>query len=140
MSVLHRRLEPGADITPLTVQELDYAHEYCRAQVKALLVSQPRLDDHGLKEHILNDANCPELIQRISLDRPSFFDLLCSKTRYRTDLFDLQRKLLLSMENKTMPEAEAFQALFKTLIPNSNTILRDLEAQARAAANGGNIQ
>jgi hypothetical protein len=139
MSLIHRRLEAGSDIAPLTVHELDYAHEYCRAQVKTLLTEQPRLDDQGLKEGILNHPDCPELIQRISLDRPSFFDLLCSKTRYRADLFALQRKLLLSMENKTMPEANAFQELFKTLIPNSQTILRDLEAQARASA-GANIQ
>jgi hypothetical protein len=139
MSLLHRRLEPGSDIAPLTVAELDQAHEYCRAQVKSLVAAQPRLDDQGLKEQILNDASCPELIQRISLDRPSFFDLLCSKTRYKEDLFALQRSLLFKLENHSLGEADAFQQLFKTLIPNSSTILRDLEAQARASA-GANIQ
>jgi len=135
MSLRHRRLEPGPDIAPLTVAELDQVHAYCRAQVTQILASQPLLDDQGLKEAILNQEDCPELIKRVSLDRPSVFDILCSKSRYKPELFALQRSLLVKLESKTASESAVFQELFKTLIPNSSTIIRNLQKQAHATAN-----
>jgi hypothetical protein len=140
MALIHRRLEAGADIPPLKVADLDAARVYCRNQVDVRLKAQPTLDDQGLKEAILNDADCPDLIKRLSLDRPSVFDLLCSKSRFRPDLFDLQRKLLLQLENKDVAESDAFNELFRSLIPNSSTIIKDLQKAAAAHQARANIQ
>lgn len=138
MSMIHRRLEAGENIAPLTVAELDIAQAYCRAQVAELTTKNPLFDDAAIKEAILNDTACPELIKRVSLDRPSVFDLLCSKHRFRPDLFALQRKLLLQLEDKTISEQDAFDNIFKTMIPNSSTIIKDL--QKAALKHSSNIQ
>lgn len=137
MSMIHRRLEAGQDIAPLAVADLDIAQSYCRAQVADLINKHPLFDDNAIKEAILNNADCPDLIKRVSLDRPSVFDLLCSKTRFRPDLFALQRKLLAQLEDKTISEQDAFDHIFKTMIPNSSTIIKDLQkaAQKHSATN-----
>ena len=138
MSMIHRRLEAAENIAPLTVAELDITQAYCRAQVAELTTKNPLFDDAAIKEAILNDTACPELIKRVSLDRPSVFDLLCSKNRFRPDLFALQRKLLLQLEDKTISEQDAFDNIFKTMIPNSSTIIKDL--QKAALKHSSNIQ
>lgn len=129
--VFHRRFEAGADIAPLKVAELDRARTYCRAHVDA----HPQLDDQALKESILNDVACPDYIKDLSLQRPSVFDLLCSKTRFKPELFEMQRNLLLKLENKSVSESDAFNDLFKNLIPNSATIIKDLKKTVAAKAN-----
>lgn len=138
--MLHRRLEPSADIAPLKVAELDEARSYCRNQVEQLVADQPRLDDQGLKEAILNHADCPELIKRLSLERPSVFDLLCSKNRFRPELFDMQRQLLLQKETGRISEQDMFNRMFHQMVPNSATILRDLQKAAEKAQTSANIQ
>ena len=140
MSLLHRRLEPSADIAPLRVQELDETRDYCRGEVDRLVQENPRLDDQGIKESILNAPACPALIKRVSLERPSVFDLLCSKTRYRQDFFDMQRTMLLQMEKGTLSEKDAFDRMFRHMIPNSGVILQDLQKAAAAAQTQANIQ
>lgn len=138
--MLHRRLEPSADIAPLKVHELDETRTYCRAQVEKLLAENPRLDDQGLKEAVLNAESCPAFIKRVSLERPSVFDLLCSKTRFRPELFDMQRQLLLQMETGAMNERDAFNRMFHQMVPNSNTIIQDLRRAASEAQAKANIQ
>jgi hypothetical protein len=135
MSVIHRRFEAGADIAPLKVAELDQARTYCRSKVDAMVSAKPQSDDQALKESILNDADCPEYIKELSLQRPSVFDLLCSKTRFKPELFEMQRNLLLKLESKAVSENEAFNDLFKSLIPNSSTIIKDLQKTVATKAN-----
>lgn len=130
-----RRLEPGKDIAPMTRKEFDCAHRYLQARVAALTAPEKMVaqrpgeedNDHDdrVRDCILRDPRCPKYIVQISKDRPSFYDIFASKHKYRPDLVAL-------MEAKfdSVGKSESYLDMFMDLVPNSRTIIRDLQKEA----------
>ncbi len=135
---VERRFEPGPDIRPLTLQEFDKARTYLRLQVDTLgpmlqhkhnIKDKAALDD-AIKGAILQQADCPPNIKTLAEERPSVFDILCSTYRYRAELIEVQRNMLMQMEKGRVSEKEAYYNVFMKTHPNSQRIIADLQREA----------
>ena len=144
MSRIDRHLTPGKDITPLTVDEFDAAHDYLRAQVATQLpaveAKAVHVRDDLIKEAILNEPTCPETIKTLALDRPTVFDILCSHNRYKPEMIAILRGNLQQVAAGTISDSRGYYEVFRQLHPDSAKIIKGLQQQARAAQGSVNIQ
>lgn len=150
-----RRMKPGKDIEPLAIEDFDIATVYLRQKVAYLqplcltalqnlspelftdAVKTPKQEknvseklDDILKDTILKENGCPELIKRLSIDRPSVFDILASTYRYRPELIAIQRDILKKVRSNQLSGQAGYYECFKRTHPNSAMIIRDLQKEA----------
>lgn len=99
-----------------------------------------KLDDE-LKDSILKAPDCSALVRQLSADRPSVFDLLASAFRYRPELVEVQRRIMLEIENGAMDVSDGCYKVFMETVPDSQRIIRDMqqEANANAAASADKV-
>lgn len=89
--------------------------------------------DDGVKDTILRQKGCPAAVTALSKDRPSAFDLLTSVYRYRSDLIEVQRKIVTRVRTGDLSARNGYFECFKKTTPNSNQIIRDLQKEAMSA-------
>ena len=92
---------------------------------------ETKIDDE-LKDSILKADNCSAAVLRLSTERPSVFDLLASVFRYRPELVEVQRKIMLEKQAGTLSDSEAYYECFLRTVPDSDRIIRDLQNGAAA--------
>ena len=136
-------MKPGKDIAPLSLQEFDEARIYIRSKVEVLApIIKANMTEHDLedpeklddmtKDAILREANCPEAITQLSIDRPSVYDVLASTYRYDPDKIEIQRTMMRHMRAGKLTDREAYYEVFKQTHPNSKQIIKDLQKEALA--------
>lgn len=141
MSRQDRRMKPGKDIAPLSVQNLDMLQVYLRSKVALLepeirrtasadvLKSTDKIDTI-IKETILKDSGCPEAVRALSEERPSVYDILTSCHKYDPAKIQIFREMLSKVEKKEITSSTGYYETFKQIVPNSAQIIRDLQKEA----------
>ena len=79
---------------------------------------ESKLDDE-LKDSILKSPACSDAVQQLSKDRPSAFDLLASVFRYRPELVEIQRKVMVKVRTGDLDESQAYYQCFMQTVPDS---------------------
>lgn len=130
-----RKLVAGPDINILSEDKFTELETYVRGRVKALLPEVKKeapvnMVDDVMREKIISEPNCPPNVIRLSEERPSVYDILCSEKRYNTQMIKMVIKHFNRIQSGKVKQRDGVYNCFKEMVPDSDRIIHDYQQEA----------